>query len=218
MKTLRFKRSFGMIAAGLGVSALSVMAQDVAPTAATASAPVAPPAPVTAPAVSQPAPTPVTLSYGADQVLQLARAKVNDGTILAFIQNTSGGFTLTADQIIYLKQQGISDAILNAMLTQPKTGAPSTATATTPAPATETVVTTVPAATTVYVPNTTTYYYYPPLYRNYPYSYDSCWPYYPAVSFSFGYHSYWGGGFHGGGFHSGGGGYHSGGGFHGGHR
>jgi len=62
------------------------------------------------------------------QVLQLARAKVNDGTIIAFVQNSSGGFSLSADQIIYLKQQGISDAILNAMLTQPKNGAASTAT------------------------------------------------------------------------------------------
>ena len=187
MKNLRFKRSLGLMAAvGLAVSAAPVMAQDTA---------------APAPAVSQPAP--VALSPGVSQVLQLSQAKVGDSTVLAYIQNSGTGYTLTANQIIYLKQQGVSDAVLNAMLTKYQNGAPGTvATAPAPAaapaietaaPATTVVADSEPApATTVYVPSTT--YYYTPAYYGgyyYPYSYYG-WGY-PGVSLSFGYRGGWGG-------------------------
>ncbi|MGA2030226.1 MAG: hypothetical protein ABSG87_09160 [Verrucomicrobiota bacterium] len=181
--------------------ALSVVAQDSSNSAAQATA------------VSQPAPQ---LSYGVPQVLQLAQAKVSDDTIVAYIQNSGTIYALNASEIVYLKQQGISDAVLNAMLNQRSRLAQS---ATQPAPQqnysdsssaqtpnatvqpTVTYVQTVPSPTVYVVPDTQTYYYQPYYYGYYG------WPY-PAVSLSFGfggwggYHGYHGGGgFHGGGWH-----------------
>jgi hypothetical protein len=178
--------------------------------------------PVTAPA------TPA-LSPAASQVLQLSQAKISDGTIITFVQNSGSMYGLDASQIVYLKQQGVSENVINAMLSQ-RTALASTAMPQTPpdnsAPAATLpppVVTTdvaqpaTPAPSVVVVPDTQTYYY-----DNwaYPYSYSYSYPYY-------GWPVYWGwGGWHGGfhdgfhgGFHGGfgGGGFHSGvsGGFHG---
>ena len=64
---------------------------------------------------AQPAPQ---LSYGVPQVLQLEQAKVSDGNIVSYIQNSGTIYALKADEIVYLKQQGVSDAVLNAMLNQ----------------------------------------------------------------------------------------------------
>jgi hypothetical protein len=161
------------------------------------------------------------LSYGVPQVLQLSQAKVGDGTIIAYIQNSGTIYALDAPQIVYLKKQGVSDAVITTMLNQrsnvPASGtqpAPeqnnSASTATQPnavAQPTVTYVQTDPPSSVYVIPDTQTYDYdawaYQPYY--YPYGY---WPY-PAVSFSFGwggyhgYHGGWhgGGGYHGGGWH-----------------
>ena len=122
---------------------------------------------------------------------------------------------MNADQIIYLRQQGVSDSVINVMLIQPKnsvaastsastfTTSASGSTITTPNGSTATVAPTVtyvqtaPAPSVYVVPDTQTYYYdsgyYQPYYPYYGWSY-------PAVSLSFGF----GGGYHGGGFHDGG--------------
>lgn len=165
------------------------------------------------------------LSYGVPQILEMSRAKVSDGTIITYIQNGGTIYALNAEQIVYLKQQGVSDAVLNAMLnqrsrlaqsattqsaSQPNNSDNSSAqTANAVAQPTVTYVQTIPSTSVYVIPDTQTYdyytYYYHPFYA---------WPY-PAVTFSVG----WGGGWHGG-YHGGwhGGGYH-GGGFHGGgHR
>ena len=180
---------------------------------------------------------PVQLSYGVPQVLQLSQAKIGDSTIVAYIQNSGTIYSLNAPEIVYLKQQGVSDAVITTMLNQrqrvTQTAPPAPATATTSQPAsaetttavaqpTATYVQTVPASTVYVIPDTQTYryydnYYYPsygygyyPYYSGYGYR-----PYYPAVSFSFGF----GGGYHGG-YYRGGwgggyrGGYHGGGGWH----
>lgn len=162
------------------------------------------------------------LAYGVPQILQLAQAKVGDDTIIAYIKNSGNSYGLTADQIIYLRQQGLSDAVITAMLNQPRPGvmaaAAPVATPATPAPqpvastayAAADVSTATAAPTVSYiqsVPATTCYYqpyYYYPSY---------CW--YPPVSLSFGW--VWGGG-HGGSCYYGGwhGGGYCGGGWHGG--
>ena len=162
------------------------------------------------------------LAYGVPQVLQLAQAKVNDATIIAYIKNSGNSYGLNADQIIYLRQQGVSDAVITTMLNQPKPGV-AAATPATPAPqpvastadaGQVSTATVAPTATYVQtVPETT--YYYQPYYQPYYYPYYYGW--YPPVSFSFG----WGGGYYRGGWHGGGygGGWHGGGyggGFHGG--
>ena len=173
---------------------------------------------------------PVQLSYGVSQIIQLSKAKVSEDTIVNYIRNSGSSYGMDASQIVYLKQQGVSDAVLNTMLNQPRQmaqAAPQPAyptassTATVVAQPAVTYVQTAPAyvpSSTVYViPDTQTYRYYnnyyQPSYGYYPYY--SGWGY-PAVSFSFGfgggYRGGWGGGYRGG--YSGG--YHGGGGFHGG--
>jgi hypothetical protein len=176
-------------------------------------------------AASQPAPQ---LSHGVPQVLQLVQAKVSDGIIVSYIQNSGTIYSLNAGEIVYLKQQGVSDPVLSAMLNQRShlTGStePATTTASAPAASAQTYAPATPAPavaydqqsappSTVYViPDTQTYYYY----DSYPY-YGGYYGW-PAVSLSFGWGGYYGGYYRGGGgFHGGGGGFHGGGGgFHGG--
>ena len=202
------------IAAVLVLAARNVPAQDSTTTSAAQTAPV-------------------QLSYGVSQIIQLSKAKVSDGTIVNYIRNSGSSYGMDASQIVYLKQQGISDAVINTMLNQPRPAAQAapqpayptasstaTETATVAAQPAVTYVQTAPAyvpSSTVYViPDTQTYQYYnnyyQPSYGYYPYY--SGW-YYPPVSFSFGfgggyrggyYHGGWGGGYRGG--YRGGGGWH----------
>ena len=150
------------------------------------------------------------LAYGVPQVLQLLQANVGDSTIIAYIKNSGNSYGLNADQIIYLRQQGASDAVITAMLQQPKqaVAAAPVAMPTTPAP--QPVVSyadSTPVATTTTPPPVTyvqtvpapTYYYAPPYY--YP---GYAW--YPPVSLSFAWG--WGSGWHGGGCYGGWHGHH----------
>jgi uncharacterized membrane protein YgcG len=156
------------------------------------------------------------LSYGVPQVLQLAQAKVSDSTIIAYIHNSGYSYGLDANQIIYLRQQGVSDAVINTMLTQPKNAAANVQTAPPPADQSSTAVVqptvtyvqSAPASSVYVVPNTQTYYYDSTYYQPYYYPYYG----YPAVSLSFGFGGGWGGYHGGGGWHGGGGGFHGGGG------
>ena len=76
---------------------------------------------------TSPAPAAPALSYGVADVVQLSKANVGDTTIINYIQNSGSGYGLDAGQIIYLKQQGVSDAVLNAMLNQPSRATTGTA-------------------------------------------------------------------------------------------
>ena len=67
------------------------------------------------------APTPIHLDYAASEVAKLAQAKVTDDTIIAYINSSGNLFNLNAEQIIYLKQLGASDAVVKAMLAHPTT-------------------------------------------------------------------------------------------------
>ena len=169
------------------------------------------------------------LSYGVPQVLQLSKAHIADSTILAYLQNSGTVYNLDAAQIVYLKQQGVSDAVLNAMInqrTRAQAAAEQSQAQLNSAPAsssqTATVVpepsTSAPSSTVYVIPDTQTYNYYnSPYYYPYYYGYYG-WPY-PAVSFSFGYYGgycypYYRGSYHynnyyGGGYH-----YNSGGNYH----
>jgi hypothetical protein len=219
--------------AALALAAGKAVAQDSTTTTATAVQPAA---------ASQATPQ---LSYGVPEVLQLSQAKVGDSVIVNYIQNSGNNYGLNAAQIIYLRQQGVSDTVINTMLNQRSQSAQTTPTATASssdnsaayssqtstgtAQPTVTYVQTVPTSTVYVVPDTQTYYYNNWLYSrpyyyfgNYP-SYGYYWPS-PAVSVSFGWGGYWGG--YRGGWHvdrdhfhgswHGGGGWHSSGGWHGG--
>jgi len=222
MKAQAFQKSILTMAAASWLSfvAGNVVAQD-SPTAA--------PPPATAQTTPQ-------LSYGVPQIVRLAQAKVSDNTIIAYIQNSGDSYGLDANQIIYLRQQGVSDAVITAMLNQRNntmaTAAQTASQATTAVPQqnytdtgaqsptavaqpTTTYVQTPSAdapSTSVYIiPDTQTYQYN--AYYNQPYFYPYyTWPY-PVVSFSYGYGygGRWGGGYHGGGW----GGSHRGSSFHG---
>jgi hypothetical protein len=56
---------------------------------------------------------------GVPDIVKLAQANVSDATIVAYIQNTGLHYNLNAGEIIMLKQQGLSDQVLNAMLQNP---------------------------------------------------------------------------------------------------
>ena len=146
------------------------------------------------------------LAYGVPQILQLEQAKVSDETIVAYIKNSGNSYGLTADQIVYLKQQGVSDTVMTAMLNQPKPAAVAyTPTTPAPQPVAQTAIAPMPTAT---VAPTVTYVQAAPTpaynYYAQPYYYPS-YAWFPPVSLSFA----WGSGWHGGGYYGGwhGGGY-----------
>ena len=162
-----------------------------------------------------PAPPPqaasVKLSPDAAEVLKLAQAQVGEDTLMAFIANSGKTYPLSANDVIYLRNAGVSDRVLAAMLTQQSRMAPAVPTAT---PSAQAVAP--PQVTQVYTVPTTTYIASPPVYTYYGYPGWYGWPYYyPGVSLSFGFGGYYyGGPYHGGFGH----GPYGGGGFHGGHR
>jgi hypothetical protein len=172
-------------------------------------------------AASQAAPQ---LSYGVSQVVQLAHANVGEDVIVNYVQNSGNAYGLDANQILYLKQQGVSDRIINTMLNQrsrvpaavqtvPQPNSSDANSAqiptTTPPPAVS-YVQTAPPQTVYVIPDTQTYNYYASYPYYYPYYGYYGWP----VTFSFGWGGYYGGyrggywgGYHGG-WHGGGGGWH----------
>ena len=189
---------------------------------------------------------PLQWSSGVSEILKLSRAGIGQETIVTYIASSGRTYNLSAAEIVHLKEQGVTDAVLTAMLQQSQKPVKS---GVAPAPAAQVApVTTTPnspeaeasspqyapaaaaPATTAYVVPGTAAYAYPYSYSSYPYYYPYYGYSYPAVSFSFGFGGYYGypyghyggwygyhgGGYHGGGYH-GGGGYHSGGG-HGGHH
>jgi hypothetical protein len=190
------------------------------------------PAQVTATSAAQTAP--VQLSYGVSQVIQLSKANVSEATIVNFVQNSGSSYGLDASQIVYLKQQGVSDAVINTMLNQPRPvvqtasqpNYPTASSTSTAIVVAQPTVTYVPAqSSTVYViPDTQTYSYYVRSYRSYgarccnPYTcyspvyYSGCSPSLSfAIGFGGGYRGGyacggWGGGYRGG--YRGGGGWH----------
>ena len=229
MKTQTFRRSLIAIVA---VTALLAMATNIVAQDSSTSA--------TTPNVVQTAPpaggAQVQLSYGVPQVLQLSQAKINDSTIVTYIQNSGTIYSLNASEIVYLKQQGVSDAVITTMLNQRQRVtqtaaqtaplAPAAATTSQPGSAetstavaqpTVTYVQTVPSSTVYVIPDTQMYRYDNWYYNPYPYySGYGYQPYYPPVTFSFGfgggyrggyYRGGWGGGYHGG-YHGGGGWHH----------
>src|ERR1019366_639333 len=87
-------------------------------------------------AQTQPA-APVNLSPGAAEVGRLAGSGVGDDVVLAYIQNSQASFNLTADDVLYLKDIGLSPQVTSAMLTHDSTlrGQPQQYAPAAPAPA-----------------------------------------------------------------------------------
>src|SRR5262249_53172359 len=68
------------------------------------------------PAVSAPA----KLPYGVEDVLKLSRAQVGDEITLNYIRNSGTIYNLGPQEIVYLRSQGVSERVVNAMLDQRK--------------------------------------------------------------------------------------------------
>jgi len=143
---------------------------------------------------------PVQLSHGAEDILKLSRAKVGDDVIVSFIRGRNRRFDLTASEIVQLRNEGVSDRVLAAMVNQqspagpvpqspPQPAAPATAVS---ASAAQDTAGNAPAppATVFVVPTSAPYSDAP-----YPYYYGYS---YPAVSVGFAFGTGWGYGYYGG--------------------
>jgi uncharacterized protein YdbL (DUF1318 family) len=74
-----------------------------------------------------PTPTPAAsdsplakLPYGVEDVVKLTRAQVSEDVTLNFIQNSGTIYKLAPGDIVALKNDGVSDKVINAMLDQRK--------------------------------------------------------------------------------------------------
>lgn len=59
---------------------------------------------------------PVAVSPPVGEVIRLAQSGVGEDVVLAYVQNSTGGFELTSDQILYLRDIGVSSPVISAML------------------------------------------------------------------------------------------------------
>src|SRR5436189_1946211 len=78
-----------------------------------------PPAPQVAPeAIQAPpvAPVPTNLSPAVGEVVRLAESGVGEDIIIAYIQNSQAPFEVSADQVLYLRDIGLSSQMITAML------------------------------------------------------------------------------------------------------
>ena len=80
-----------------------------------------------------------SLSPGAAEVVRLAGSGVGDDVVLAYIRNSQAPFSLSADNVLYLKDVGLSPQVTSAMLghdstlrSQPQQFAPAAVAPTTP--------------------------------------------------------------------------------------
>jgi len=154
-----------------------------------------------------PAPQPsktVWMSREAADVLKLVHANVNDEVVMAYIQNSRAGFSLSADEIVQLHTEGVSDKMINAMLSHRKQAPQVIVASQQPAqevPQQQVIQPTQPPpmvaaqpqttyvqSQPVYVPSTT-YVYSEPYYSYDPFYWSSWW--YPSVAFNFGFGGYY---------------------------
>jgi hypothetical protein len=184
------------------------------------------------------------LSTGLDEIVKLSKAGIDDSVILVYIRNSSTAYTPNAEDLIRLREEGVSTTVTAALMQRGDELRKAAAVAwnqpaqTAPAqvqqqPQQPTIVAgpayATPASTVTVIGYPRSYYYgYPSSYYGYNYYYPSRSYYYPRYGYS-GYYSYPRfsvgvnlGGFHFGGYRGGHGGYygghHSGGHYGGGHH
>jgi len=127
MKTWLF--STPLVAAAGAIFCLSpVLASDTnqasgqaatAPAVAETGAQTTTAAPATATVAARDA-SAVKVPYGVDDILKLSRAQVSEDVTLNYIQNSGTIYGLSAKDIVYLKTEGVSDKVINAMQDQRK--------------------------------------------------------------------------------------------------
>ena len=102
--------SLSASAIALSLSLFPAFAQDAPETATASTAP----ATTTTRTVTEALKVP----YGVEDVLKLSRAQVSEDVITTYIQNSGTIYGLRSQDIVYLKQQGVSDRIINTMMEQ----------------------------------------------------------------------------------------------------
>ena len=95
------------------LAAIGAMVLSMVPACAQAPAMEGSPAPAQASGVSA---VPTDLSPAAVDVVKLAEAGMGDDVILSYIQNSQAAFNLSADDVLYLKDLGLSSQVISAML------------------------------------------------------------------------------------------------------
>ena len=140
---------------------------------------------------------PMPLSYGVEDILKMTRAKVSDDVTVSFIKNSGRLYQMTASEIIYLHNEGMSDQVINTMLNQSQRLTPTAPPAAAPTGSPQYATASAPASSVYVIPSSTYYdYSYDPYYSYYPYyGYG-----YPWLSLGFGC---WGGGYYRGGYYCG---------------
>jgi len=76
---------------------------------------------------------PANMSPGVDEVARLAQGGVSEDVIIAYIQKYPGGFNVTADQIVYLNDLGVTSNVVTAMLKHDGVSGPAPASTAPPA-------------------------------------------------------------------------------------
>jgi hypothetical protein len=104
-----------------GVFALLPLCLGVAadPSDSSSDTNTAQPAPTSAPVISA-APAVVKLPYGVEDVVKLSRAQIGEEIILNYVHGSGTIYNLGPKDIVYLRDQGVSDKVINAMLDQRK--------------------------------------------------------------------------------------------------
>jgi hypothetical protein len=60
----------------------------------------------------------VALPYGVEDVLKLSRARVSEEIIVKYVQNSGTVYNLTPEVLVHLKEEGVADRVMEAMLDQ----------------------------------------------------------------------------------------------------
>ena len=61
---------------------------------------------------------PAKLPYGVDDVLKLSRAQISEDITLNYVKNSGTIYTLSPKDIVYLRNEGVSDKVINTMMDQ----------------------------------------------------------------------------------------------------
>ena len=112
MKTRSSRIGLALSVGAVSLATLATLAQSSTPDATTTEP--------SAPAANTTESASVKLPYGADDVLKLSRAQVSEDVTLNYIQNSGTIYNLSPKDIVYLKTEGVSDRVINAMMDQRK--------------------------------------------------------------------------------------------------
>jgi len=110
MKTRTSRITLFLSVGAVSLVAIGAAAQTSEPTTTTTT---------TTTALSSDAP-PAKLPYGVDDVLKLSRAQISEDITLNYVRNSGTIYNLAPKDIVYLRNEGVSDKVISTMLDQRK--------------------------------------------------------------------------------------------------